>query len=364
MSAPGVLLVGAGALGLGFLAERLAGECELTLADRYERRDLLERIEREGGYSLTLCGPTGATTRRVEGRFRAAFTDDPAGPAGFEEAVARSPIILTATGGSVLPHLVPVLASAVRAAGGEHTVFFCENGVGIAARYGPALGPAARAMDTVMSRMCRFADQDEERYEPLWPGSPHRLVAEEYAFIPVAEPAPGVQAAAGGVRPAGRAPERAPLPRAFTAMRADRFGYWQDVKVYMHNAMHAFVAYHDALEGVHSAAATPERIRDAARAVMMDEMVPAVSWHHRWADAAGTERYGQELLGRFYSPWFADSVERGIRGTADKLAPGGRLRGWVDYIREAGIEPAGFTAVVAAAERVLARREEPGAGRQ
>ena len=349
MSAPRVLIVGAGALGLGFLLERLAGTCEAVLADRNEQRELLERIERERGYTVSICGPDRATIRRVEGHFRAVFTDDPGGAAAFEEAVARSPIILTATGRSVLPQLVPMLGSALRATGGRHAVLFCENGVHLAAEHGPALGPSARAVDTVMSRMCRFADPDEDHYEPLWPGSPYRLVAEEYTLMPVADsPAWRTQASGAGIS----------LPDALTAMDAGRFRYWEDVKVYMHNAMHAFVAYHDALEGVRSFPGTPQHIRDAAHSVMMEEVVPSVVRHHPRVSSRETREYAGALLERFYNPCFAESVERGIRGTAEKLVPGGRLRGGVDYIREAGIEPVGFEAVVKAAEQMLACRED------
>jgi mannitol-1-phosphate/altronate dehydrogenase len=175
----------------------------------------------------------------------------------------------------------------------------------------------------------------------MWPGSSERLVAESYASIPLDR-----ALCDGG-----------PFTEAFTLVDGAEFRMWEDMKLYMHNGLHAFVAYHAYLSGGQRFPEASAAIRKEASRVMREELVPAVLFHHRRAVRATLEDYGEALLARLFNPWFNDSIERGVRGAAEKLAPAERLLGGRDYIREAGIEPRGYATTIDAARRIAALQE-------
>ena len=246
-------------------------------------------------------------------------------------------------GARALPEVVRAIAPTLNARRTPVWLLFCENGRDIAARYGADLAGPVRRVDTVMSRMCRFADAEEEGYAPLWPGAAERLVVESYASIPLDR-----AACRGG-----------PFSGAFTLVDGADFRMWEDVKLFMHNGLHAFLAYHAHQEGVKHFPAIPAALRGEALRVMREELVPAILFHHRHAAREDLEDYGRSLLGRFSNPWFNDSIERGVRGAAEKLAPDERLLGGRDYIREAGIEPTGYATTIDCARRIAALQAPP-----
>jgi hypothetical protein len=85
----------------------------------------------------------------------------------------------------------------------------------------------------------------------------------------------------------------------------------------------------------------------------LDEVVPAITRTYPAAKKEEIERYGLGLLDRFFNPYFNDSIERGIRGIAEKLAPGERLIGGCEYIKRAGIEPRGYSGTIETAKKIL-----------
>jgi hypothetical protein len=188
--------------------------------------------------------------------------------------------------------------------------------------------------------MCRFADPQEEAYAPLWPGSGRALVVEDYNFLPLN----------------GDLCRMGPFGPMFSLVSHAEFLLWEDIKLYMHNGMHAFVSYHAFLEGARLFTDTPDWIRQEARQVMLEEVVPAIVRTHTCARQEEIEGYGLMLLERFFNPHFGDTVERGVRGVRDKLAPGERLVGGCEYIRRAGIEPRGYASTLRAARGILARQ--------
>jgi mannitol-1-phosphate 5-dehydrogenase len=340
------LIFGAGALGLGFLGERLAADYELCLADLPGREPFLKRIADNQGYDLNLCSPGGVELRAVKGAFTYALTGDPSAPAGpaLAAALEEADLVLTAAGARALPDLIRAISPVLNARRRPAWLLFCENGRDIAARYGAGLGPSVRRVDTVMSRMCRFADSGETGYGPLWPGREERLVAESYSMIPLDR-----AACEGG-----------PFSSAFTLVDTADFRMWEDVKLFMHNGLHAFVSYHASLLGAKRFPEAPAAVRAEALRVMREELVPAILFHHRQAVRATLEGYGEALLERFSNPWFNDSIERGVRGAAEKLAPDERLLGGRDYISEAGVDPRGYAATIDAARRIAALQGGPG----
>jgi mannitol-1-phosphate/altronate dehydrogenase len=331
------VLIGSGALGLGFLAERLADEYALTLADVPAKQELLRRIVAEQGYTLNMCGHAGVRAQRVRGAFAMALVDE---GADLEDTLKDADLVLTATGRRYLDGVVRRIAPALRARTRKVWLLFCENGRDIAAAYRAALGTQVVCVDTVMSRMCRFADPEETGYAPMWAGDASRLVVEEYGVIPL-----DAERCAGG-----------PFGSAFDVVSPDEFRLWEDVKLYLHNGMHAFVAYHAALQGIERFPQVPRALRESTRVVMLTEVIPALLHTHPVAHRDMLVAYAEGLLERFFAPAFNESVARGTRGIAEKLALGERLLGGCAFIRQAGIEPVGYGSTVEAARELLARQ--------
>jgi mannitol-1-phosphate/altronate dehydrogenase len=337
MGRPRAVIIGAGALGLGFLAERMAPDYELCLADLAGREPLLRRIQASRGYDVNICRPGGLEVRPVRGAFAAASIGSPSEPGALAAALRGADLVLTAAGVRALPGIVSVIAPILNGSERRVWLLFCENGMHVAARHGTAFAPHVTRVDTVMSRMCRFTDPEEAGYAPLWPGGGERLVAEAYAAIPLDR-----AICRGG-----------PFSPAFTLVESGEFAMWEDIKLFMHNGVHAFLSYHAFLEGTKRFPGISASIRAEALRVMREELVPAILFHHPPARRETVEAYGMELLARFVDPRFNDSIERGVRGAEEKLAPGERLLAGRQYISEAGIQPRGYATTIDAAQRIV-----------
>ena len=345
---PRAVIIGSGALGLGFVAERLAPDYDLCFADLRAQEARLRLLERRQSYTVNLCGLDGVTTRQIQGSMAIAFTDRPAEDDVLRRAVVQADLILTVTSRRLLDQIVSWLSEMLNGRETRHYLLFCENGRNIARGFANRFGRHTVLVDTVMSRMCRFDTPysgagyapDGAPYHPMWSGYEEALVVEDYGFWPL-----DASICEGG-----------PFSPAFSLVPPEEFLLWEDIKLYMHNGMHAFVAYPAFLEGIRSFAEVSDALREAARETMLAEVVPAILRTHPCARQAELEGYGGTLLARFFNPFFADSIERGIRGVRDKLAPDERLFSGCEYIRRAGISPDRYARTIAAAQAVLAQQ--------
>lgn len=334
------VIIGAGALGLGFLAERLAPAYELCLADVGTRRELLTELARQQCYTLNVCSLYGITRTKVAGSFEAVLSDTPEGLARLRDKVSTADLVLTCVGRKSLQRVLASVACVMNDCR-KNWVLLCENGFHLAEQHAGCLPPQAVLVDTVMSRMCRFAGpEDKEVYAPLWPGSSDALAVEEYAFLPL-----NSVVVQGG-----------PFSSVFSLVRPEEFLLWEHIKLFLHNGLHAFVACHAHLEGIKHFCEVPIAIRDRAEEVALREVVPAILKTHACARPEQVEDYAHALLQRFFNPHLNDSIERGIRGIEEKLLPGERLLGGCEFIARAGIEPRGYASTVVAAKRILDER--------
>ena len=340
MGTPRALIIGTGALGLGFLAERLAGDYALHCADTSVKEETLRLLEAEQGFTLNVCGLEGVRRARVSGRFTVSLTDTPDGRRALDRALAEADIVLTATGKRFLPAVLSVIRSALNARSRKVWLLFCENGLHIAETFGPGLERHVVLADTIMSRMCRFGEPEESGFDALWPGHGSSLVAEEYAFLPL---------------DAGQCGEGGPFSQTFSLVSHEEFTLREDMKFYLHNGMHAFVSYRAFLLGIRRFPDVPSSIRREARETMLTEVIPAIAATHPAARREEIERYGMEVLARIFNPFFNDSIERGVRGVEEKLSSAERLVGGCEYIRRADIEPRGYAGTIAAAREILSR---------
>jgi mannitol-1-phosphate/altronate dehydrogenase len=305
------------------------------------KRELLTKLARQQSYTLNVCRLNGVKQFEVRSSLETVLTDTPEGLAKVREKISAADLVLTCVGKKNLPALCATIASALNGAR-KHWVLLCENGFDLARQHGADLPPQAVLIDTVMSRMCRFAEPDEkDRYAPLWPGTNAALVVEDYAFLPLN----------------GALSHGGPFSSAFSLVSAEEFLMWEHVKLFLHNGLHAFVAYHAHLAGIKRFCDVPAEIRDRAQEVALREVVPALLKTHTCARPEMLKEYAQSLLKRFFNPYLNDSIDRGIRGLEEKLMPGERLMGGCEFIRRAGIEPRGYASTVEAAKKILARRQ-------
>jgi mannitol-1-phosphate/altronate dehydrogenase len=333
------VIIGAGALGLGFLAERMAGDYDLCLADTSAKSDLLSYIQREQSFTLNVCGPKGIVAKKVIGSFETAVIDSAEGRSVLGRALREADLILTATGRTAVSKVVAEIAPALKARAPKAWLLFCENGLNIARTYAPCFGPSTVLVDTVMSRMCRFAPPKQAGYERMWTGG-ECLVVEDYNHLPL-----DADICASG-----------PFSPAFALVSHANFLCCEDIKWYLHNGVHAFVACHACLEGVQFFRDTPVPIRERARELVLREVVPAIVATHPSADRAQVQQYGLDLLERFFNPYFNDSIERGVRGIEEKLLPEERLVSGCEYIKRAGIEPTLYATTTEAGRKIQGRQ--------
>lgn len=341
MGPPRALIIGAGALGLGLLAERLAGDYALHFADISAKEETLRLLEAKQGFTLNICGLEGVRRILILGRFTVSLTDTPDGLRGFNRALAEADIVLTATGKRFLPGVVSAIRSALNTRSRKVWLLFCENGLHLADTHAHDLERHVVLADTIMPRMSRFGEPEESGFESLWPGHGSRLVVEEYAFLPLDVE----QCGTGG-----------PFSAAFSLVSHEEFTLQEDMKFYLHNGIHAFVSYRAFLLGIRRFPDVPSSIRREARELMLTEVIPAIAATHPAARREEIERYGMEVLARIFNPFFNDSIERGVRGVEEKLDPAERLVGGCEYIRRASIEPRGYEGTIAAAMEILSRR--------
>lgn len=347
------VVLGAGALGLGFLGPELSPDCRITYLDIPAKAALLDQLKRSGSYvfnetglsmrPVTVAGVDGLCLARGEGAGQ------------VQEALDAADLVFTAVGERNLSKVAPLLASAAqrRPAGRPLRILCAENGVEIALNLrkaiekeaGRELGDLLLVGDTVMGRMCKIVQELAPPVEPPEPGLAWAVVAEPFFGIPVEE-----HAVAG-------LPD---LPAAFDPQPPERFHASEDVKMLAHNGLHAMLACIGYLKGVEHF----DELRDDAEAMelarlLADEAGTALSGKHGAAlPRSGYLNYCDSILRRVTCPVFHDTVARGVRGIMRKLQPGERLVYSVRTVREQGIEPVAFAAGLAAAVLVARRSGE------
>ena len=342
---PKAVIIGAGALGLGFLGERLAQDYVLCFVDMASKAELLRQLHQQQSYVVNVCSLEKTSTRKVSGVFDTLVSHRDMDSVRFADVLQRADLVFTATSTRNLGDVISCIAPVLNARERKRWLLFCENGRFLGSSYRDNFLAHVVLVDTVMSRMCRFASVDEEGgFEPLWPGFDKALVVEDYNSLPLDQDVCG----------------SGPFSKVFLLVSHEQFACWQDMKFYLHNGMHAFVSYHAYLEGVKFYPQVPASIRARARRAILEELVPAIVSTHPVANGQEIEAYGIKLLERFFNPFFNDTIERGIRGVEEKLAPQERLLSGCRFIRRAGFEPREYASTILAARRIIAggKREE------
>lgn len=336
------VVLGAGALGLGFLGAELGKQYRMVYADIPAKADLLDCMSRVGQYTFNETGPSARaiTVRGVRG---IVVSDE----AAVLEALDSATLVFTAVGEPNLPKVAPTLARAAERRDQKRPlrVLCCENGLEIAAKLtrhiesALAGGCAGRLIvgDTVMGRMCKVVSPPEGGLLPVGPGLDWAVAAEPFFGIPVS------RSAMKGLRRPGD---------AFQVMGEAEFAAQEDVKMYAHNGLHAFLAFLGRLRGkaYFCELYGDSLIMGMAYHMLLDEVgVTLFRKHGKALDRNFYLDYAPTILRRTICPGLHDEIARGTRGTMRKLEPWERLVSGVRAIAAQGIVPEVYMTGLAAA---------------
>ena len=341
-------MLGAGALGLGFLGPELSPDYRMVYVDIPEKGELLDAMTRTGQYQFNETGPS-ARVVTVQGVRGVSAADAEA----VQKVLDEADVVFTAVGEPNLSKVAPTLAPAAarRDAKRPLRVLCCENGLDIAKRCRGFIesllgGPAGGRLivgDTVMGRMCKIVSPPEQGIALVAPGQNWAVAAEPFFGIPVP------REAMEGLKEPGA---------AFQVMSEAEFKAQEDVKMMAHNGLHAFLAFLGHLRGkkYFCELTDDKQIMGMAQKMLTDEAGAAMlKKHGRALDRTFYLNYAPTILRRITCPGFRDEIARGTRGTMRKLEPWERLIGGVRTIASQGISPQVYMVGVAAAI-VVARR--------
>ncbi len=346
MSAPRtVVVVGAGAVGRGFVGE-VFHDAGWLVSFVDVNDDLLARMRDQGGYQHVTVGP--ALLSRQIGPVRTGRVDD---AAYLATEVQTASCIATSVGQAALPAVAAALRQALlsryRAGGGPVDILLCENLHQASVRFRELLldgldPDAARLLD----EQTGLVETSIGRMIPLpEPGAdPSEVRAEPYRFLPV-----------------DLAAMKAPCPDVLDLVGdpdLDFAGYG-DRKLYVHNLGH----YLCGLLGQRAGCTTiPQAVADLGirylvRAAMLESAV-ALSLRYQLG-LPGLVEHVDDLLHRFANQALGDTVARVVRDPRRKMAPDDRVLGAYRTAREAGAPVRYLSLAVAAGALAL---ERDGAG--
>ena len=340
-----IVVLGAGALSLGFFGPELQDEYALTFVDTQARADLIERVQRRHEYVTNVAGEriVPLTVRPVDAfRLDQLEQDTP-----IREHIAQARIFFTAVGIRNLDSALSYLFD--RIGGRQEPIFIlcAENGEGVADKWRTVFPANVHLCDTVMGRMCRLDERAAPDYAPVTPELAWGVVGEEFHGFPLSEAHRDTEVFHS---------------RAFQFMPEEEFHARERVKLFAHNALHFFVASMGRLRGAErfSDLAQDAEVTSATRELLEGEIAPAL-----WKDSAWRigrsefDLYVARMPGRLFSPTLRDHVARGVRGIQDKFAENERALGGLRLLLRNGIRPNRYYDLLAAGLEVARRDVNP-----
>jgi mannitol-1-phosphate/altronate dehydrogenase len=343
-----VVVFGAGALSLGFLGPELSKDYKLTFVDISAKKDFLERLHKSESYRVNIVGPF-SIVEEIKGT-NGINIDSSCGRNELEEALSNARIVLTAVGVTNLSHVASLLGPVLRRRNQAELVILCgENGKDVAKRFahqietftGLRLPGSVRVGDTVMGRMCRIdtVGQNTGGVATVCQGIDWAVIAEPFWGIPVDK-----SAVDGKVLSS----------KAFQLMEGDEFSAWEDIKLYGHNGVHAFLGYLGKLRGYsyYYECGKDGELMEMARRMLEDEVRNAIFTRYSAIGSSEYRNYTTALLRRITCPFFGDTIDRGCRRSKEKLLPEERFISGTRFISEMGCTPKYYALMTAAALHV------------
>lgn len=341
------VVFGAGNIGRGFLGQ-LFFESGYETVFVEAAPSLVALLNEKKSYPLWIM--SDEETRKIEiGRVRAV-------PAWDKKAVAgelkKTDVCAVAVGVRNLKKVAPLVAAGVaeRARSGISqplNVLVCENlrlaakvfeaeiKENLAAEFYPYFDEKIGLVETVVSRMVPTVPEALKEKEPLL------VLAESYKNLPVA-----------------RSGFKGEIPAVAGFLPVENINAYEELKLYIHNMMHAVCAYVGYLKGyryIWEAVDDPEirRILDGASAEINEALIK------KYHFLSGELRdYGSDLFKRFANTALGDTVFRGGRQPLRKLGSSDRLVGAARLCLDFGINPKHVLFALAAALRYNYKDDE------
>jgi len=336
-----IVVLGAGALSLGFFGPELQEEYALTFLDTRAKADLVSEIQARRRYTTNLAGED---IRPISIQEVDAFQlDRPEQDQAIRDHIAQARLFFTAVGIRNLDRALAYLFERIRGRSESIYILCAENGENIAEKWRATFPPNIHLCDTVMGRMCRIEERAAPDYAPVEPGLEWAVVGEAFYGMPLSD--------------RYRDPEVFHSP-AFQFVPEEEFHARDRVKLFAHNGLHFFVAVQGRLRGAERFCdlADDPQVVSAARDLLENELAPALWKSCAWR--MGREEfddYVARLPGRLFSRTLRDQVARGVRNIEAKFAPNERVMGGLRLLREAGVRPDRFYDLIAAGLEVAHR---------
>lgn len=344
MNRTGVIF-GAGNIGRGFIAQ-LFHESGLEVVFIDVQPDLVERLNRQGRYTIHIVGRSAGEVRitdvrAVDGRNRDSVSEE----------VARCEIACTAVGAGALPHIAANLAAGLarrqREGARPLNILVCENlhdaGSRVSALVAEHLADESR--DSVLSNT-GFIQAVVSRMVPLQESrkdDPLSIRVESYKRLPI-----DARAVVGR------------LPDLLGVEPVGNFIAHVERKLYTHNCAHAVLGYEGYARGITYAheALVDRAVRQILDAVMADTGEALIGKHG--FDREEHAAHVADLMERFANSALGDTCFRLARDPVRKLGPHDRLVGSARLCESQEIRPVALAGVIAVALR-FDSAEDPGA---
>ncbi len=310
------VMYGAGNIGRGFIGE-LFYQSGYRTGFIDVNSSLISMLNKEEEYKIKVLSDAGDYYVAVKNVYGIDGKDVDA----CADAIAAADMMATAVGAQILEFIAPIIAKGIekRARTGSDVplnIIVCEN-----------LHDAPKVLDKLLRKTLgvNFLDYYSRKIG-LVGASVGRMVPvvttqllEEDPLLVAVEPFCTL--------PVDAKAFKGEIPRISNLLPVDNIDYYSDMKLYIHNMLHAMCAYLGYLERYTYIyeAAEDIRIRKTLDGAL-EEIATALAMKHD-TNRSEARNYGLELIGRFKNRSLADSILRVGRDTPRKLAHSDRLVG-------------------------------------
>ncbi len=337
------VILGAGALGLGFFGPVATAAGEVRFLDVIKKQSIVDGINLHRRYAYSIARGDDVRSAEVQNVRAAVVTDRAA-----VEALSDCDLCFTAVGASNLANIAPLLREAAQKRISPLVVLCGENGVNVASFLSRLVGENENIVcgDTVAARMCRWIEECGMGYVPLFEGSAASLVTDDTEGIPFVFPIDTATSPTSSAKYSPSLEDYALL----RSVEEGEFALLDHIKLFGHNCLHGLYAFSAARLNMRRILEVEGSsvVRERADRMMFGELAPALAYHYDTAfDPIAFEAYIDQVKSRIFSKGFNEPVARGIRGVREKLAPAERWVQAIRFVRSAGIRPTAFLEVMA-----------------
>jgi mannitol-1-phosphate 5-dehydrogenase len=248
----------------------------------------------------------------------------------------------TAVGVRALPHVAPVIAKAIRQRLLSEidlplNLIICEN--------------LQNAGEYLRSLVYEYLSVEEKVYADRYLGLVDTVIGRMVPPLPEdlrAEQATLIRAEPYKHLPVAKNMFRGAIPDVVSMQAEDNFGAFTAMKLFIHNAGHAALAYFGSLKGYEYGWEALENgdVQLGVRGVMQESSEAISKKYH--IDTGTLDAYSQVLIQRFRNKALGDTLYRLGRDPVRKLSPEDRLVGAARLVEEVGNVPRFLPKAIAA----------------